>query len=82
MRIPQIGVSHLFDLKSDPQETHNLAELPEQRERVANMMARLERAQVAWADKLPLTATNLQPASFVPPQGQKMEEMFRKNMTR
>ncbi len=82
MRFPQIGVSHLFDLKSDPQETRNLAELPEQRERVANMMARLERAQVAWADKLPLTATNLQPASFVPPQGQKMEEMFRKNMTR
>ena len=82
MRFPKIGVSYLFDLESDAQETRNLAGLPQHQERVASMMARLERAQATWDDPLPLTATNLQPAAFIPPQGARMEEMFRKNMTR
>lgn len=82
MRFPQIGVSYLFDLRSDPDETRNLAMLPEHHERVATMMARLENAQKRWADSLPLTATNLQPAEFVPPQGEAMERMIRNNKTR
>lgn len=82
MRFPLIGVSYLFDLQNDPNETHNLAKSPEHRERLANLMARLERAQSRWDDALPLTATNLHPAIFIPPQGEKMEEMFRKNKTR
>ena len=82
MRFPQIGVSYLFDLQNDPDETRNLAALPGQRERVAAMMARLESAQTKWADTLPLTATNLQPAEFVPPQGEEMERRIRNNRTR
>ena len=82
MRFPQIGVSYLFDLQSDPEETRNLALMPEQRERLATMMARLENAQKKWADSLPLTATNLQPAEFVPPQGEEMERRIRNNKTR
>lgn len=82
MRFPQIGVSYLFDLQNDPDETRNLAALPGQRERVAAMMARLETAQTKWADTLPLTATNLQPAEFVPPQGEEMERRIRNNRTR
>lgn len=82
MHFPQIGVSHLFDLQNDPDEIRNLAALPEHRERLTAMMARLERLQKMWADSLPLAATNLQPAEFVPPQGEEMERMIRNNKTR
>ena len=82
LRFPQINVTHLFDLHADPHEAKNLAELPEQKERLATMLARLEKAQVTWGDKLPLTAVQPKPAAFHPPQGEKMEEMFRKNRTR
>lgn len=82
MRFPEIGVTQLFDLKNDPQEVRNLAALPEHRERVTSLMQRLERAQGAWNDRHPLTATNVQAAAFVPPQGKQMEEMFRRNQTR
>lgn len=82
MRFPQINVNYLFDLQADPHETKNLAELPEHTERVAAMTARLAKAQTTWGDKLPLTAAQPKPAAFHPPQGEKMEEMFRKNRTR
>lgn len=82
LRFPQINVSHLFDLQADPHETKNLADLPEHKERVAAMMAKLAQAQTTWGDALPLTAAQPKPAGFVPPQGEKMEEMFRKNRTR
>jgi arylsulfatase A-like enzyme len=82
MRFPQIGVSYLFDLQNDPDETRNLAARPEHRDRLASMMARLASAQKSWADALPLTATNLQPAEFVPPQGEEMERRIRNNKTR
>lgn len=82
MRFPQINVSQLFDLQADPHETKNLAELPESKERVAAMMAKLAKAQTTWGDTLPLSAVQPKPAAFLPPQGEKMEEMFRKNRTR
>ncbi len=82
MRFPQINVSHLFDLQADPHETKNLAELPEQRERVAAMTTRLAQAQTTWGDTQALTTAQPKPAAFQPPQGEKMEEMFRKNRTR
>jgi hypothetical protein len=82
MRFPQINVSYLFDLQADPHETKNLAELPEQRERVATMTARLALAQATWGDTQVLTTAQPKPAAFQPPQGEKMEEMFRKNRTR
>lgn len=82
MRFPQINVSYLFDLQADPHETKNLAGLPEHRERVAAMTARLAQAQTTWGDSQVLTSAQPKPAAFQPPQGEKMEEMFRKNRTR
>jgi len=82
LRFPQINVTHLFDLQTDPHETKNLADQPDQKERVATMLTRLARAQTQWGDKLPLTASKLTPAPFTPPQGEKMEEMIRNNRTR
>lgn len=82
MRFPQINVSQLFDLQADPHETKNLAEAPEQRERVAAMTARLVQAQAQWGDTLPLTSAQPKPSAFQPPQGEKMEELFLKNRTR
>lgn len=82
MRFPQIGVSQLFDLKNDPHETRNLADAPEHRARVTDLMARLAAAQFSMADTQALTAAVLQPAKFNPPQGERMEEMIRNNKVR
>lgn len=82
LRFPQINVTQLFDLQADPHEIKNLAAQPEHKERVATMLAKLEKAQATWGDTLPLTAAQPKPAAFQPPQGEKMEEMFRKNRTR
>jgi arylsulfatase A-like enzyme len=82
MRFPQINVSQLFDLQTDPHETKNLAELPENKGRVAAMMTKLAQAQTTWGDTLPLSAAQPKPAVFQPPQGEKMEELFRNNRTR
>lgn len=82
IRFPQIDQTRLFDLKSDPNETKNRAADPRQKQRVESMLARLESAQAAYGDKLPLIVKNPKPAAFTPPQGEKMEEMIRKNQTR
>lgn len=82
IRFPQINVTRLFDLETDAHETRDLADAPEQRARVTDLTKRLEAAQERFADRQPLTAATSQPAKFTPPQGERMEEMIRKNQVR
>lgn len=65
IRYPQVGVTQLFDLQADPDETKNLANEPVQKERVATMLARLAELQKQFGDDLPLTAAEVKPATPV-----------------
>ena len=55
IRYPAVDVTQLFDLASDPDELLNLAERPEQAQRVAKLWKELERWQVQVGDSLPLS---------------------------
>lgn len=68
IRYPQVNVTQLFDLQSDPDEMHNLADQPAQRERVTTMLARLAEVQPTWGDTAPLTVPNPKPAVWSPPE--------------
>ena len=67
IRYPQVNVTQLFDLQSDSDEMHNLADDPAQRERVQAMLARLTELQPTWGDTAPLTVANPKPAKWSPP---------------
>jgi arylsulfatase A-like enzyme len=82
IRFPQINLTYLFDLQADPQETKNLAGMTEHQGTVAAMLGRLEQSQRVYGDKQSLSIAKPKPAAFAPPQGEKMEEMIRKNKTR
>jgi hypothetical protein len=51
-----IGKTQLFDLRSDPLELNDLAAMPEQAERIAEMMAQLAQWQEVVEDPLDLNA--------------------------
>ncbi len=68
IRYPAVNFTQLFDLASDPDEMENLAELPANRERVGNLLARLEKLQTHFGDNLPLTVEHPQRAVPVTPE--------------
>ena len=43
--------TQLFDLKADPAETHNLADEPDQRERIGGMRAKMAQLRDEWDDR-------------------------------
>jgi arylsulfatase A-like enzyme len=55
IRYPTVNVTQLFDLKTDPDETRDLADDPGHRARVADLMGRLAKLQKQFGDDLPLT---------------------------
>ena len=65
IRYPQVDVTQLFDLQNDPDELKNLAADPAQKERVADMLARLAKLQKQFGEDLPLTAKNARPATAI-----------------
>lgn len=67
IRYPRVNVTQLFDLKSDPHETRNLAGDPAQAKRLAQMTAGLRQWQKRLGDTLPLTVDKPQPGAFTPP---------------
>ncbi len=67
IRYPQVNVTQLFDLETDPDEMHNLAGEPSQAERVQRMLAKLRESQSSFGDTQPLTVDNPQPAAWAPP---------------
>ena len=58
---PQINHRLLFDLKNDPHETKNLAEDPQQAEKVTEMMALMEKSREEHGDRHPLSVENPAP---------------------
>lgn len=67
IRYPQVNVTQLFDLQTDPDETQNLADDPAHTVRVKAMLARLAEVQPTWDDTAPLTVSNPKPAAWSPP---------------
>lgn len=65
---PQINRTQLFDLRTDPQETVNLADKPDQAARVAALTALLEKEQKRNGDTAPLKVANPKPAEWTPPK--------------
>jgi arylsulfatase A-like enzyme len=60
IRYPQVNVTQLFDLQSDPDELTNLAERPDQAERIKSLTAELQRWQRDLGDTAPLVVAHAQ----------------------
>ena len=64
IRYPRIDRLRLFDLASDPHEMFDLAQRPEQAQRVARLRTELESWQARLGDDLPWTSDNVQAAEI------------------
>ncbi len=71
IRYPQVDKTQLFDLKTDPEETKNLAESPEHAAEVTRLLALLQQEMTAAGDACPLTVPDPKPAAWTPPVGKK-----------
>jgi len=58
IRYPLVGVTQLFDLKSDPNELENLADDPRHAAKVSEMLARMADIQREFDDPEPLTVAD------------------------
>ncbi len=67
IRYPRVDRTQLFDLDNDPHEAANLADKPEQADRIAELTASLAREMKASGDKAALKTANPQPAAWTPP---------------
>ena len=68
IRYPHINKTQLFDLKSDPYELKDLAAVPEQADRVKEMLTKLELEMKADGDNDPLTANTVIPSEWIAPK--------------
>lgn len=68
IRYPRVDRTQLFDLDHDPHEAVNLADRPEQADRIAELTASLAREMEASGDKALLKVANPQPAAWTPPK--------------
>jgi arylsulfatase A-like enzyme len=67
IRYPLVDQTQLFDLVADPHELNNLADKPEQKQRVAEMTGLLQQEMSAYADACPLNIARPGPAAWSPP---------------
>ncbi|MGH7202557.1 MAG: sulfatase-like hydrolase/transferase [Planctomycetaceae bacterium] len=67
IRYPHINKTQLFDLKTDPHELHNLADDPQQSQRIEQMLALMKNWQQRVGDDAPLTSEQPRDPAFVPP---------------
>ena len=68
IRYPQVSITQLFDLQSDPHELTNLAGDPRQAEQIKLLTAEMRRWQQELGDKSPLVVDQPQDPTFVPPK--------------
>ena len=71
IRYPEVNVTQLFDLQTDPDEMHNLADDPEHELRTMLMTTQMSTAQIGFGDTLPLSVLEPKPAAWSPPEGGK-----------
>lgn len=67
IRYPQVNVTQLFDLQTDPDEMHDLSKDPAHADRIATMLARIEKVQQHYGDSQPLTVPNPKSPEWTPP---------------
>ncbi len=67
IRYPQVNVTQLFDLQTDPEETNDLAKKQSHVAKVIEMMALLEKQQRVFGDEAPLHVAHPKPAVWSPP---------------
>ena len=67
IRYPLVDRTQLYDLAADPAEITNLAEKPEQQERVTKLLALLEQEARAFSDPAPLKVPNPKSGDWTPP---------------
>lgn len=72
IRYPHVNTTQLFDLQADPHETQNLADLPANQARVAELMAKLKASQARFGDPAPLTIPDPKPAKWTPPSAEEL----------
>ena len=65
IRYPEVNVTQLFDLDSDPDENTNLADEPAQKDRVADRLQRLAKLQKHYGDDRALSVANPKPSTPV-----------------
>ncbi len=70
IRYPQVDKTQLFDLENDPHEATNLADRPEQAQRVAELTRRLKADMQQSGDSAELTVANPKPAAWTPPKAE------------
>ena len=69
IRYPQVNLTQLFDLETDPDEMHDPSKEPAQADRIVQMLAQLAKAQTHYGDSQSLTVANPKPAAWTPPTG-------------
>ncbi len=62
IRYPQVNVTQLFDLRTDPFETRNLADNPEYANKINELLVAMKQEQEKYGDPLPLTSDSPKPA--------------------
>ncbi|HUQ71743.1 MAG TPA: sulfatase-like hydrolase/transferase [Planctomycetaceae bacterium] len=67
IRYPQVDLTQLFDLASDPDERHDLAADADHKPRVEQMLRALFDRQRTFGDVLPLSVSQPRPARWSPP---------------
>jgi len=68
IRYPQVNVTQLFDLQTDPDEMTNLADQPQNAERIKSLTTELERWQKSLGDTTPLVVDQSQDPRWNPSQ--------------
>ena len=67
IRYPQVNITQLFDLESDPHEMKNLAEERASADKVKALIALLGKTQPQFGDTCPLTVADPKPIAWTPP---------------
>jgi arylsulfatase A-like enzyme len=68
IRYPQVNVTQLFDLQTDPDEIANLADQPQHAQRIQSLTAELQRWQKSLSDTTPLVVDQPQDPRWDPSQ--------------
>jgi arylsulfatase A-like enzyme len=78
IRYPQVDVTQLFDLRTDPHERRNLAGDPAQEKRVVQMTALMRQWQRQLGDADPLFVEHPKPSVFTPPTADELKRLERR----
>ncbi len=73
IRYPQVNVTQLFDLQTDPHELTNLADKKEYAGKLKEMLALLKKEMATYDDSFPLDVANPKPPTWTPPSAKEIK---------